>query len=251
MQLDPGFVEVLTDILSKLPADPDALRALHRELQAAEASFVPANDPLAAAVARCVATLRERTEAVHMPKAAAEVPEIDLAFHQKATMALSVGDLVPPPAPPQAVQQEEDVESVLPGDVTSAVHWTTDDRLLYEDILNLFDLGDQAGAMTSLERLIMLASQSEELATFLDKNGVLLQRLYEEHIGSLDRVPVPIKDARPIRIPTTHPPLVLDVLRLVDGHRNIRDILKRSRLGELQTLASIAHMARSGFLEMT
>jgi len=248
MQGDSSIVDVLTDILAGLPHDPEALRARRQEILSGTAEFEPLRNPLAASLAACVATLRERASAVRKARSPGmpTEPLPEFAFHEKATMAIAAGDLPePPPIPP-----EED--SLRAGEATAAAaHWSQDDRLLYEDILNLFDLGDQAGAMTSLERLIMLATHTEELATFLEKNGSLLQRLYEEHLGSLDRVPVPLKEARPIRIPTVHPPLVLDVLRLVDGHRTIRDILKRSHMGDLRTLASLAHMSRSGFLEMT
>ncbi|MBM4397571.1 MAG: hypothetical protein FJ087_18025 [Deltaproteobacteria bacterium] len=227
-------VEVLAAILQEVPGVEEDIRARREMVLAAAASFEPSRNPVSAAVGSCVAALRARSAEMRRaaPAAHPTEPRPELAFHERATMA------VPPPS-----------ETAKPKD-SAPVHWGVAEGLLYEDVLNLFALGDQAGAMTSLERLIMLCPHAEELATFLEKNGELLRKLYEEHLGTLDRVPVPIRDARPVKIPTPFAPIVLDVLKLADGHRPLRDILKRSKLGDVQTLASVAHLARSGFLEL-
>jgi len=229
--------EALQRLVSELPESPGELLAARERVLAAAAAFEPSRDPLATALAECVASLRARATALRRattPVATGTEPLPELSFHHRGTAAVPPVQ-APAEAPPPKAQ---------------AVHWTPEDRLLYDDVMNLFELGDQVGGMTSLERLIMISPHAEELTAFIDKNGPALIRLYHEHLGSLERVPVPVKGGHPVKIPTAHPPLVLDLLRLADGHRTIRDILKRSKLGELQTLASVAHLARSGFLEL-
>jgi hypothetical protein len=236
-------IEALAAMLALAPHEADAIREARQAAMAAANVFEPLRSPTAAAIAACIAALRTRASEVRrapapvaQPPGTQPLPEV--AFHEKRTMA------VPTPT------QEQVQEAVEEAAVREPVHWGATERLLYDDILNLFELGDQAGAMTSLERLIMLSPHAEELNLFLDKNGSLLQRLYTEHLGSLDRVPVPVRDARPVKIPTSFAPIVLDILRLADGHRTVREIVKRSKFGDVPTLATVAHLGRSGFVEL-
>ncbi len=122
--------------------------------------------------------------------------------------------------------------------------------MLYEDILTLFELGDQPGAMISIERLLMLSPRAQELDVFFERNESTLKRIYEEYFGSLDRIPVPLRNAHPIKIPTSDAATVMDILRLVDGQRTLRDVIRLSSLGDLRGLVSLAHLARSGFIEL-
>lgn len=241
------IVEELEALLEGIPDSPNDLKANRERLVASLEGFHPADNPLAQAVQDCVSALRERHEELVRDIAGPArdtdaLPELE--FHQKATMAI--------PASAIQVDAEEEAEPVEgPEEEPSGkVRWGKAERLLYEDVLCLFDLGDQPGAMTSMERLIMLCPDAEELEAFLDKNGEALVKLYHEYFGSLERIPIPIRDAEPVKIPTEHAPLVMDILQLIDGHRNIREILKRSKLEEIQALGSVAHLARSGFIEL-
>ena len=157
----PPTVEVLAALLAEVPATEEEIRARRERALAAAARFEPSKDPVSAAIGRCVAALRERAAEVRRvaPATHATEPRPELAFHERATMAVppiaeaSAGpvpgpvtkDTMPAGNPPPAVEAAE----------TTPAHWTTRERLLYEDVLNLFELGDQAGAMTSLERLIL------------------------------------------------------------------------------------------------
>ena len=232
MQSVSPVVEVLVQLLGDVPGSHEEIKARRQEVLAAAASFDPSSHQVAQALSSCIKRLRARAAEVRraVPSRPTE-PRPEVVFHERETVLM-------PPLPER------------PAPAVERMTWDATERMLYEDVLNLFELGDQAGAMTSLERLVMLNPHAEELATFIEKNGSLLRSLYEEHFGSLDRVPVPMQDAHPIKIPTRYPQVVMDVLRLVDGHRSIRDILKRSVLGEVQTLCSVGHLARCGFLEL-
>jgi hypothetical protein len=239
-------IELLERLLVDLPEDLESLAAIRRRVTDASAAFDPAHDPLAASLQRCISTLRTRSESARKsgsPAAAVAEAVPGPAFHARDTMA--VPEPSPPPVPPPT--PHEAVAAAEPG---SDVHWDPIQRMLYEDVVRLFDLGDSAGAMISLERLVMLSPTANELNIFLEKNGDLLLRLYRDALGSMDRVPVPVKDRRPLKIPTDHPALFLDVLRHADGHRTLRDLVRKLAATELRTLIVISHLARSGFVEI-
>lgn len=216
------------------------------------------DDAILLAIRDCVTTLRAASARLRTVEApAAPAPEIPpsaptesthgteplpaFGFHERPTMALpAMGDAEPRPAPtpPHPVTAEPQVR------------WSETERMLYEDIVTLFELGDQVGAMISIERLLMLSPKARDLDVFLERNESVVRKVYEEHFGSLDRIPVPLRDAHPIRIPTNEPATILNILRLVDGQRTIRDIVHRSKDGQVRVLITIAHLARSGFIEV-
>jgi hypothetical protein len=244
--VNPRNLELLARLLYEIPDDSDGLVARHAIVSDVAYAFDPARDPLAASLQRCLATLRARAEAtrksVHIaPPPTETLPT--LAFHASETIEVPEPESV---AQPSEARTVETAAQAMP----ISVHWSPDNRLLYEDVVRLFDLGDSAGAMISLERLVMLSPSAEELKVFLDKNGDLLLKLYRESLGSMDRVPVPLKDRSPIKIPTDHHALLMDVLRLADGHRTLRDMARKSPISELRTLVVISHLARSGFVEI-
>jgi len=240
-------VELLERLLADLPEDIDSLVALRHRVIEASASFDPARDPLAASLHRCISTLRTRSESTRKTVSqAAPVAEAvpGPAFHAQETIA------VPEPLAPPSIPDEVVTAPEVRPEARAEIHWDPTQRLLYEDVVRLFDLGDSAGAMISLERLLMLSPLADELNIFLDKNGDLLLRLYREALGSMDRVPVPVKDRRPLKIPADQPALLLDVLRHADGHRSLRDLVRKLSSTELRTLIVVSHLARSGFVEI-
>jgi len=238
------FIVDIEALIKALPDSPADLEEERKRVADALSDFHSPENPLATAVEECIRTLRELHDSLHRKDDGSShvtqsLPELE--FHDRKTMAI----------PADAVK--EAVEAAVAGDKAiekETVNWTADERMLYQDVLTLFDLGDQPGAMTSMERLIMLSPSAEELQAFVEKNGESLKRLYEENFGSFDRVPVPVSNSVPVRIPTQDEALVKDILDLVDGHRTIQDILEQSEHEDLFTLVSIAHLARSGYLEL-
>lgn len=165
---------------------------------------------------------------------------------------------LPVVTPPPVVVQERDERAVDQAayalekaeSAKLAARWQDREKLLYKDIIHLFELGDHAGAMTSLERLLMLAPAAEELSAFLGKNEKTLLRLYRDHLGSMDRVTLPSKARKHVRIPTPDADLMLKIIRMSDGHRPIREFIKKIPSSELHILIVISHLTRSGYLEL-
>ncbi len=242
---DARLDALVTRLVRTLPR-PDEVAALREAI-----AKVGDSDPLLHAVSECVAVLRAqaaRLTQAATPPATAEAPARRgteplpaFDFHERPTMAI-----------PALGTAESGAAATRPVPVPVApkVRWSPSEQMLYEDILTLFELGDQPGAMISIERLLMLSPRAQELDVFFERNESTLKRIYEEYFGSLDRIPVPLRNAHPIKIPTSDAATVMDILRLVDGQRTLRDVIRLSSLGDLRGLVSLAHLARSGFIEL-
>ncbi len=233
---DPGLQALLALLARTLPKPTDVAALREAIAQVAE------DDPLVQAVSECIAALRDQAarlkQAVPAPGLGETQPLPAFDFHQKPTMAIPALGVFEPGA------------ATAPVPAQPEVHWSPSERMLYEDILTLFELGDQPGAMTSVERLLMLSPQAKELDAFFERNEPTLKKVYEDYFGSLDRIPVPVRNAHPIKIPTPDPAVVMDILRLVDGRRTLREVVRRSKMNEVRTLVALAHLARSGFIEL-
>jgi len=81
----------------------------------------------------------------------------------------------------------EEVEEAPAAEEAPPVPWTGRHDLLYEDVLWLFKVGDNEGALVSLGRLLNVAYDTQELSRFLDINRPKLVGLYEKTLGSFDR----------------------------------------------------------------
>lgn len=240
---DARLDSLVTRLVRTLPR-PDEVAALRGAIAA-----LGDEDPVLRAVSECVAVLRARAAALgraapsgaEAPARRETEPHPAFDFHERPTMAI-----------PALGTAESGAAPTRPMAIPAApkVRWSPSEQRLYEDILTLFELGDQAGAMISIERLLMLSPKAQELDVFLERNESTLKRTYEEYFGSLDRIPVPLRDGHPIKIPTPDAATVMDILRLVDGRRTLRDVIRLSSLGDLRGLVSLAHLARSGFIEL-
>jgi hypothetical protein len=229
-------------LVMALPPSHESWRARRTAIVEALAGFTPDAHPLAASLERCIEILRTRAAAVGGESTDHGVP----APHVEQPVAAPEST----PAPETEVEAETDRADVSARKAAAVSGWRPAERALYEDLLALFELGDTLGAMTSLERLWMLSPDAADLKAFLTKNQNLLIGLYREALGSMDRVPVPRKDRAPVRVPAGRPSLMMDVLRLCDGHRSLRTIAKKSGIDELATLLTVSHLVRSGFVEL-
>ncbi len=97
-------------------------------------------------------------------------------------------DLKPEAAVQEAKEEEVAVlETVAPAVAEeSPLTWSDAQELLYEDILWLFKIGDNEGAISSLGRLIDLGSNSKELLSFLELNQKRLVNIFNELVGDND-----------------------------------------------------------------
>lgn len=240
-------VDLIVSLVDGVPVRPSEWRDLRDTVLAASNRYSMGHDPLSRSVSDCLAALRFRQ--VQLSKTDADDAVLDDDLSTRPTTAIpSKTEESREPAeetPENAPAAHTAVEVKAPG-----LRWTVEERRLYEDVISLFDAGDQAGAMISLERLFMLSPQAQDLEAFLSKNLNLLLKLYRDHLGSLDRVLIVNKDSEPVRIPTAYSSIIMEVLRNLDGHRNLRDLIKELDFSELQILFAVSHLARSGFLEL-
>lgn len=229
----PRTKEVLESLIRDLPDDPETLRARREAVLAAEGSFDPARDPLAEALDQCIRSLRLRVKRLQETgKEPAEAPITAEAPHARETVL--------------AASQPA---STVP--TRQILRWGAREKALYHDVVNLFDLGDQSGALISLERLTMLAPKAEELLLFFQKNEALLLQTYQESLGSLQRKVFRLPQEHWIRIPTDHPEEMDRLLKFCDGNRRIEDLTRLLDQPPLVTLAMISHLVRSRYVELS
>lgn len=225
--------EILEALIRDLPEDPEMLRSRREEVLVAMRSFDPARDPLAEALDQCLSALRLRVKSLQ--KATAEPPVVTAA-----------------PEPPHGRETVRGAsQPATPVPTRQILRWGPREKALYHDVVNLFDIGDQAGAMISLERLTLLAPQAEELLLFFQKNEALLLQTYQDSLGSFQRKVSRLPEGQAIPIPTDHPGLMNGLMKFCDGNRRIEDLVRVMDQPALVTLALISHLVRSRYLELS
>jgi len=220
--------ELLEALLRDLPEDPALLRKWRDAVQEAVRDFDPSRDALAAALETCLRSLRGRVKSLREAR----------------------GEVVPR----QVVAQEAVVSpptSASPIPTRQISRWGTREKMLYRDVVNLFDLGDQVGAMISLERLTLLSPNAEDLALFFEKNEALLTQTYQESLGSLQRKVFRMDAAQVIPIPTDFPEEIERLLKFCDGHRRIEDLVRVMEQPAIRTLVMLSHLVRCHYLELS
>ena len=138
---------------------------------------------------------------------------------------------------------EEPVEEPQSDEQTS--EWPREVELLYEDVHWLFQLGDVDGALISLERLLVLAPDNEEIQAFVALNEKKLLELYHTVLGDWDRVPRVLEDRAKEPIATNTSEKMRRVLRHVDGQRTIRQILNGTSLNQLEACSALSQLMRA------
>jgi len=129
--------------------------------------------------------------------------------------------------------------------------WGKVEEYLYHDVIYLFEINDQNGALISFERLMMLASSTKEFRQFLEKNQGNLYEVYEGYFVSFDRIPVKIKNSDKCRIPVFNQKMLQSITTLSTGTRTVAQILVQTKYSPVETLAALSHLIRSGYLDLT
>lgn len=226
---------LINRILEGFPQTEDEIVLRRKEVCGGEGKV---EDEILRLALECLALVESRLRDFDLREAQGRTQALpEFEFHERPTLQM--------PKVPIAAREAEEAQRT-----EARPRWGEIERRLYEDIINLFELGDATGAMISLERLLMLSPSSEETDTFIRKNEQQLLKLYRDLFGSTERVLVPVSGKRPIKIPTSDAGLVMNVLRYVDGQRSIQKVLEKARLPELRGLMVVAHLARSGFIEV-
>jgi len=239
--------ELISALLMRFPDSFAEAGVKRGEIRQALADFDPESNELASSILETMRLLRLRAGQLKVSDLPTEVQEVNGDASQAPTEQLPPAD-VPEEMPQAADEVANEVTQPLPHKIPG--RWTDRERLLYRDIIHLFELGDHGGAMASLERLFMLCPDATELSTFLGKNEATLLRLYRDQMGTMDRVTIPSRSRKPIRIPTPDADLMLKLIRMSDGHRPIRDFVKKAESPELHVLLTLSHLVRSGYLEL-
>lgn len=260
-------LELIAGIVSRLPESAEEARALRQKLLTAEAVADGAEPGI---VTEINATIMALIAAQSAADITADDTGADTGIPDSArpggvevddgaaagptdqfTTSEGFGDASRPVEQAPATEPEEQQTSLPPPAAEpEPPRWTEREKLLYADIIHLFQLGDHSGAMASLERVYMLAPGAGELGIFLKKNESTLLKLYRDHIGSMDRVTLPSRGRRTVRIPTPDPDLMLKIIRMSDGHRPIKEFIRKLEEPELHILMVISHLTRSGYLEL-
>lgn len=148
-------------------------------------------------------------------------------------------------APPDLpIVESEITGEALTGEVIQEIaqpddtpgQWTREHDLLYEDVMWLFKMQDSAGALSSVSRLLDVASDTQELRQFLDLNESKLVSAYERVLGPFDRaifVPA-LSLTEHYFYSQDEAELVLDITR---HSPCIKAVLDESPVGKLQTLS--------------
>jgi hypothetical protein len=232
-----GIEEICRKVIEKLPDDEAQVAQVRVAKIELLRTFKPSKDPLYQALFECIQTFEEKRKGLNAMTAASRetIKEPMPDLHARPTITL--------PAQRDTGGQKAFAPKVVEEE------WGKSEQLLYEDVMNLFALGDQQGAMTSLERLIMVAPNTPTLMSFIAKNKNAFHKVYIDQIGSLDRLPYPVTNRDPTKIPTSDEHFLMDILRLVDGKKTIAQIVSASGREEVVIMAVITHLARCGFIE--
>ncbi len=207
---------------------------LSRSLEATESVGQAASDDqqdVLKALDRLFLTVSERMELLRTQEGAqpAEIPE------------MPVEEMEPTKDPPE----EEEPPSVTADEEAPQV-WTEQHDRLYEDVLWLFRVGDNEGALVSLGRLLDVAEDTPELQRFLDINEPKLVGLYERLLGAFDQ---------PVTVPETgigdryfwNVQEAQGLLRMGKDAGSMAEILDQTSLTRIKTLSLAHRFQREGF----
>lgn len=153
-----------------------------------------------------------------------------------------------PPSPPPEQRARTTETPAAPADVAEeppTSEWPREVELLYEDVHWLFQLGDIDGALISLERLLVLAPENEEIQAFVTLNERKLLEIYQSVLGAWERVPRLVDGAWSTPLARSTGEKVARVLRLIDGARSVQSIVGSSSLSRLEACSVLSQLMRS------
>lgn len=162
------------------------------------------------------------------------------------TPTLVVPDIQPPSLPPPvAVRRKRN-------NFSPEQRLAHQANLLYEDVIWLLAINDGQGALISLERLIVMADASGDVAEFLEVNNKKLLSLYEGFIGPFTKTPTPqtLPDGMDMPDGYKRNEKIAKMMALVNGKRTIADLIKASPYTSLQTCCILNQLRRSALVKI-
>ena len=221
-----------------LPVWWDAMEAAFEALELAvlgPAGDAEGDDALATAVSAPRAPTAEALDVVD---------SIDEEEAAKADIAEAPTVEVPAPVESPAADAESLGDERLKIFDEEQVGWEILEAL-HDDIHRLFRLGDVAGALLSMERLVTLSGREPRIDAFLDRNAERLLTVYERLFDGFDHCPELTDGAD-----GTEPDLrivskIAHVYRAIDGQRTIRDMLTSLEVPQVEVAALMHHLVRT------
>ena len=122
---------------------------------------------------------------------------------------------------------------------------------LYGDVRALFEIGDREGALVSLERLIVVAPLSPQVAAFLGHNEPRLMEYYSNVFGPFNRLLFVPDGPNPMPQAYFTMDKVKMVWDLIDGARSVQQIIDACDMRTIETCAVISQLVRSTAVEVT
>ncbi len=236
-------------------------RILTGKSVAVEASLgLEANECLTALDGLMVA-IEERAELLRLPAAAeAVVPEIEVIVDEVAEVVLPTreDDAILPPGVelPEAAEttalpaEAAPVPTLAMDQVVAPVVWSALHDHLYEDILWLFKMGDNEGALNSLARLMDLGDGTEELQRFLTINQEKLFDLYHRLVGDAGAM-VERQEGAVIGDRYFFQRAEVEaLLDSVNGATSISDLFRSAGLSELKVYSHLHRIRREGLVQI-
>jgi len=261
-------------------------RILTGKSVAGEASLGPEATACLAVLDDLMVAMDERAELLRLPAAAETAAEETVVLESEGTgtemMDLSevkaaVAKIEPAPAEPEPeveVEVEVDEAAAAPVEAEAApldevspemtdaaptvavdqvvegpIPWGRLHDQLYEDVLWLFKMGDNEGALNSLARLMDFGADTEELARFLTINREKLFDLYHRLVGEPDAL-VEHQDAVIGDRYFFQRPEVEVLLEQIDGAHPIGEVIEASALPDLKVYSYLHRIRREGLVRI-
>jgi hypothetical protein len=169
---------------------------------------------------------------------------------------LRTGEMAAPDEVGIEVEEFEEVPEAIPEVEVEVAEeappppvWTAQHDLLYEDVLWLFKVGDNEGALISLGRLLHVAGDTPELLRFMDINEKKLVGLYERLLGSF-QLPLTVSsnglgDRYFWNVEEAHA-----VLKRAREAGSVSGLLEASDMPTMKTLALVHRMHLEGLVTL-
>jgi hypothetical protein len=189
----------------------------------------------------------ERVELLRLPEA---VEAVEAAVEVVVEKAEEVSDVEISVEEAELVDGGEEMPTLTIDQLPGAMQWGPLHDKLYEDVLWLFKMGDNEGALNSLARLLDFGEGTEELERFLSINRQKLYDLYHRIVGEPGDL---IERQEDVVIGDRYFYQRVEVEGLLDqvnGARPIGDVIEDSDLSELKVYSYLHRIRREGLVRI-
>ena len=249
-RLGPEALECLAaldDLMVAMDERIELLRLPEAVEAAAEETVVLDSEETAAT---SVMNLAEVAAAVAEAEAAGAEAEVAVeVVVEEAAVAAPEAEVLPPDA--ELPDEGESAPTLAMESIIDARHaWGKLHDRLYEDVLWLFKMGDNEGALNSLARLMDLGDGTQELERFLSINQQKLYDLYHRLVGDPSALVERQEDAVIGDRYFFQQAEVEALLENVNGSRPISEVIEASELPDLKVYSYLHRVRREGLVRI-